>query len=39
MSNWKGGTMAYQDGFRPTAVFIAFAIGFCSFAVLPKSKL
>ena len=38
MSNWKGGTMAYQDGFKLTAVFVAFAIGFGYFAVRPKGN-
>src|SRR5947207_3433963 len=27
MSNWKGGTMAYQDGFRATAMFAVLALG------------
>jgi hypothetical protein len=36
MSNWKGGTMAYQDGFKLTGVFAAFAVAFCYFAVRPR---
>ena len=38
MSNWKGGTMAYQDGFKMTAVFALFALAFCYFAVRPKTN-
>ena len=38
MSNWKGGTMAYQDGFKLTGVFAAFAVAFCYFAVRPKGN-
>ena len=38
MSNWKGGTMAYQDGFKLTVVFAAFAAAFCYFAVRPRSN-
>ena len=38
MSNWKGGTMAYQDGFKLSEVFAAFAVGFCYFAVRPKAN-
>ena len=35
MSNWKGGTMTYQDGFKLTAVFVVFAAFFCYGAVRP----
>ena len=38
MSNGKGGTMAYQDGFKLTGVFAAFAAGFCYFAVRPRGN-
>ena len=38
MSNWKGGAMAYQDGFKLTGVFAALAIAFCYFAVRPKGN-
>jgi hypothetical protein len=38
MSNWKGGTMAYQDGFKLTGAFAAFAVAFCYFAVRPKGN-
>jgi hypothetical protein len=37
MSNWKGGTMTYQDGFKLTAVFVVFAACFCYVAV-PKGN-
>jgi hypothetical protein len=38
MSNWKGGTMAYQEGFKLAAVFAAFAAAFCYFAVRPRGN-
>lgn len=38
ISNGKGGTMDYQDGFKLTGVFAAFAAGFCYFAVRPRGK-
>jgi hypothetical protein len=38
MNNWKGGTMAYQDGFKLTAVFAVFAALFCYVAVRPKGN-
>ena len=37
MPNWKGGTMAYEDGFRLTAIFAAFAAVWCYCAIRPKS--
>jgi hypothetical protein len=36
MNNWKGGTMAYQDGFKLTVVFVAFGACFCYVAVRSK---
>jgi hypothetical protein len=33
MDNWKGGMMAYQEGFKLTGLFAAFAAAFCYFAV------
>ena len=39
MSNWKGGTMTYQDGFKLTVVFVAFAACSGYVAMRPKSKL
>jgi len=38
MSNWKGGTMAYQDGFKLTGVFAAFAVAFCYLGVRPTGN-
>jgi len=38
MSNWKGGTMEYQDGFKCTGVFAVFALAFCYVAVRPKTN-
>ena len=38
MSNWKGGTMAYQDGFKLTVVCVVFAGLFCYVAVRPEGK-
>jgi hypothetical protein len=38
MSNWKGGTMDYPDGFKLAGVFAAFAAAFCYFAFRPKGS-
>lgn len=37
MPNWKGGTMAYQDGMKLTAILALFAVVWCVVAVRPKS--
>jgi hypothetical protein len=37
MSNWKGRTMAYQDGFKLTAALALFAGAFGYFAVRPRT--
>jgi hypothetical protein len=37
MSNWKGGTMEYQDGLKLTAVFVVFAAFFCYGAIRQRS--
>jgi hypothetical protein len=36
MSNWKGGTMTYQDGFKLTAVFVVFGAFWFYAAIRPK---
>ena len=38
MTNWKGGTMHYRDGFKLTALLTAFAGAFCYFAIRPKTN-
>ena len=38
MSNFKGGTMDYQDGFKLVAVCLVFAAFFCYGAVRKKGK-
>jgi len=38
MSNWKGGTMTYQDGFKLTGVFAALAMAYGYFALRPKGN-
>jgi hypothetical protein len=38
MNNWKGGTMAYQDGFKLTAVFAVLAALFCCVAIRPTGN-
>jgi hypothetical protein len=38
MTNWKGGTMNYQDGFKLTAALAVFGGMFGFFAVRPRTK-
>jgi hypothetical protein len=38
MSNWKGGTMGYEDGFKLTAVFAVFAAFWFYFATRSKKE-
>lgn len=38
MSNWKGGTMRYQDGFKLTGLFTSFAGAFFYFAIRRRSN-
>jgi hypothetical protein len=38
MRNWKGGSMAYRDGFKLTAVLVVFAGCFFYVAVRPSGN-